>query len=328
MYTFSSEQEKVHQLALSLANKHATVETDLIEVLQRVERMKINQILGVSLFIYARDVLSLRKELAYALITLARKAMIVPELKAAISNKTLTVSNASRIVSSLNTENAKELIHFAETHTRDEIDFEIAKRNPRKRCQDKMKPLSEDWVEVRMSMSHATFEKLKRAESVQAQKNKDATWGGVVDASLEAYLDKNDPVRKAQRASEKPKKLLPARVDVEKLEYGKKSTPQNGPWTRIPLTAEQKHAVFLRDQGKCTHVGLDGKRCSDDRWTQIHHIIHVSLGGTNDLSNLTTLCSRHHDLVHQLSLPIEGQVSWLRSPRALYSVAINRLNFG
>jgi len=70
MYTLSPEQEKIHQQALHLARKHTTVEVDLIEVLQWVERMKINQTLGVSLFVYARDILNLRKELAYPLITL------------------------------------------------------------------------------------------------------------------------------------------------------------------------------------------------------------------------------------------------------------------
>jgi len=169
-----------------------------------------------------------------------------------------------------------------------------------------------------MSMSRKTFEKLKRAESLQAQKNKDETWGEVVDACLEVYLDKNDPVRKAERAE---KRLLRDRVD-ERNSLDEKPTYEKKPFTRIPLTAEQKHVVFLRDQGRCTHIGHDKKQCGDNRWTQIHHIIPVSLGGTNDPSNLTTLCSRHHDLVHQLSLPIEGQVSWLRSPRARYSALV------
>jgi len=97
------------------------------------------------------------------------------------------------------------------------------------------------------------------------------------------------------------------------------------PWKKT--SSEQKHAVFLRDQGKCTHVGHNKKRCGDDRWTQIHHIIHVNQGGTNDLENLTTLCSFHHDLVHQLSLPLEGQVSWLRSPRTPYKVKSTNNHF-
>jgi len=35
MYTLSPEQEKIHQLALSLAKKHATVEEDLVRAKAR-----------------------------------------------------------------------------------------------------------------------------------------------------------------------------------------------------------------------------------------------------------------------------------------------------
>jgi len=89
-------------------------------------------------------------------------------------------------------------------------------------------------------------------------------------------------------------------------------------YKRIPLRAAQKHAVFLRDQGRCTHVGMDGKRCNQDRWVDVHHIVLVKDGGTNDPENLTTLCWSHHDLIHQMQLPIEGAVTWLRSPWVAY----------
>ena len=89
---------------------------------------------------------------------------------------------------------------------------------------------------------------------------------------------------------------------------------------RTPLTADQRHTVNLVDGAQCTHVGSDGKRCPEKRWLQVHHIVPVSQGGSNDPENLTTLCWHHHDLVHQLSVALEGQVSWLRSPSVEYRV--------
>ncbi|MGZ3722236.1 MAG: HNH endonuclease, partial [Bdellovibrionales bacterium] len=77
-------------------------------------------------------------------------------------------------------------------------------------------------------------------------------------------------------------------------------------------TAAEIHAVNIRDKGRCMFVDEHGTRCGCDRWTHIHHIIEVRKGGTNHIDNLITLCSFHHDLVHQLSLPIEGQITWLR----------------
>ena len=87
---------------------------------------------------------------------------------------------------------------------------------------------------------------------------------------------------------------------------------------RVDLTAEVGHAVTIRDRGRCTHIDQHGARCNSDRYVQTHHLIRVCDGGTNELSNLTTLCSAHHDLVHQYSLPLEGQISWLREPTREY----------
>jgi len=88
---------------------------------------------------------------------------------------------------------------------------------------------------------------------------------------------------------------------------------------RTPLTAAQKHAVHLRDQGRCTfHDPKTHQRCTIERWVHIHHIRPQAQGGSNTPDNLQTLCSHHHDLVHQLSLPIEGQVTYLREPQVRY----------
>jgi 5-methylcytosine-specific restriction endonuclease McrA len=326
MQALTREQNEIHQYAIRLAKGRKDIDIKLIEVLQRVEAQNIYKKLEKrSLFVYATECLGLDKDVVYPLTTLARKSIEIPELKVAIKEKRVTVSKASRIVSGLNRDNAKELIEFASSHTRDQIDYEMARRNPRAKCRDRSKIIAEDVVEVKFTMSRATFEKLKRAESLQAQKNQSLQWGEIVDATLESYLDKNDPVRKAERADKRILKkeavTLEARVKSEPITLAsrvKKLTIHKTGIQRSPLSAAQKHAVFKRDGGRCTHVGLDGKRCCEDKWLQVHHIILVSQGGSNEPENLTTLCSFHHDLAHQLSLPIEGQVTWLRSPRAAY----------
>jgi 5-methylcytosine-specific restriction endonuclease McrA len=344
MQALTREQNEIHQYAIRLAKGRKDIDIKLIEVLQRVEAQNIHKKLEKrSLFVYATECLGLDKDVVYPLTTLARKSIEVPELKAAIKDNRVTVSKASRIVSGLNRDNAKELIEFASSHTRDEIDYEMACRNPRAKCRDRSKMIAEDVIEVKFTMSRATFEKLKRAESLQAQKNQSAQWGELIDATLESYLDKHDPVRKAERAEERilkkeavcsteaatldarsektDQRTLTARVKNEPVTLDarvKKHTVSKTGSQRTPLTAAQRHAVFRRDGGKCTHVGLDGNRCNDDKWIDVHHIQLVSQGGSNEPENLTTLCSFHHDLAHQLTLPIEGQVTWLRSPRVAY----------
>jgi hypothetical protein len=53
-------------------------------------------------------------------------------------------------------------------------------------------------------------------------------------------------------------------------------------------------AINLRDNG-CTFPGC---RAPSD-WTEPHHVTHWTNGGTTDIDNLISLCSRHHTIVHR-----------------------------
>ena len=65
---------------------------------------------------------------------------------------------------------------------------------------------------------------------------------------------------------------------------------------RIKIPPEVRKYVFERDRNQCQSCG------KTDRETQltIDHIIPLALGGTNDISNLQTLCNtcnsqkKHH----------------------------------
>lgn len=312
----SKKQKQVHDQAVYLACRHRALEAKLVETLREVECLQIHKRFGMSLFKYATQELKLSESFSYSLITVARKTKDLPELREAIRNKDLSLSKASRIVSVLSSDNANELIGFAKTHDRRTIDLEVAKRNPQSKTYDKVRPIDEGHVEIKITIQRSTLEKLKRVESLEARKQRNIKLADVLDSALEVYLEKKDPVRKAQRMS---KKLWHARVGSKnETRQNELSTKSNDAPKRIPLTAEQKHAVFLRDKGVCTHKDVKGRICSSDKFIEIHHIVPVANGGTNERSNLTTLCSFHHDLAHQLSLPLEGQVTWLRSPIRKY----------
>lgn len=56
------------------------------------------------------------------------------------------------------------------------------------------------------------------------------------------------------------------------------------PWKEI------RHEVLRRDCRRC-------QVCSKEHSAQVHHVIPRSKGGTNDLTNLMTLCGQCHMLV-------------------------------
>ena len=59
------------------------------------------------------------------------------------------------------------------------------------------------------------------------------------------------------------------------------------------ITPALRRALAARDGGCC----FPG--CTNDRFTDGHHIVHWAAGGPTNLGNLTSLCRHHHGLVHE-----------------------------
>jgi 5-methylcytosine-specific restriction endonuclease McrA len=305
MKPFTPEQAAIHSCALAVSSNYLKLEFEMIDVLSDAERTKVFQRLGYpSLFRYAVDCLGLSEAISYALISIARKSKEVPQLK----TSGLSVSKASRIVSILDRGNARELIRFAKNHTSKQIDAEVARRNPKAALPDRIKMISGDAAQLSVTVSREFLEMLKRVEALEARSGSRGA-GAALEAALKVYLQHKDPVAKAQRAQQRKAKDLvkkretgPRRFKIREKEVqvepevelcARRVGDENrSDSQRIPLTADQKHAVFARDKGLCTV-------CGSDRWVEIHHVQPVSQGGSNDPENLTTLCGFHHSLVHE-----------------------------
>ncbi len=311
----NAEQKWIHEYALAAKVRYHKFELEFVQILKDVERSKTHKALDKSsVHAYAVGILGFTDAVAYSFIAVARKSREVPE----ILESGLSVFVLNRMVSTLKPENADELIRFAQTHSSRELERELGRRNPRSKC-EKVKFISEECVEISAHVSGAFLEKLKRVEALRAQKSQPHGVGRALEAALEEYLRKHDPVQKAERAQRRQTKAQATkheetqRNETQCDESSKQSAGVGLPEElcarrvvrRVPLTAAQRHAVFARDFGRCTNLGKDGKRCGSDQWIQVHHIVEVAKGGGNDPANLTTLCSFHHDQIHQLSLPMD-----------------------
>jgi hypothetical protein len=477
--TLTAKELKLHEEACAFARQHSESEHGLCRTLREIGESQLYLKFGYSrLFYYAVRELKLSESVASMTITVARKTAMIPELRTVVDEERLSVSKASRIVSSITIENASELIAFAQTHTTNEINEEMARRNPEKPCRDSVRHIGNGLVEVRAQISTSIYEKYQRAQSLLASKGKPTTLEGVLNESLDLFLDRHDPVRKAERAQSRAAKRteqgveetqskptehaeaqevrMHASLSVEDLgaatEFGSEKTKANGanagaiastsqnraqtesdkfrlnrktsstirhsnsssgeiqgselpgdlgakpssnflddiPSSNLPIEAasisksnspdelgckpynkpsskrpgkaildllaepgtkpsykrpgelgakpsslqthnfrhsprergyikaKTNHALMLRTRGRCAFVNDRGERCTEDRYLHRHHIVPLSQGGSDDLENLTLLCSAHHDLVHQLGFAIDGQITWLRSPQVAY----------
>jgi len=70
----------------------------------------------------------------------------------------------------------------------------------------------------------------------------------------------------------------------------------NGP-SRTSTTAWKttRTRIIERDSHQCTATRQDLARCPETTNLEVDHIIRPELGGTDDDSNLTTLCHWHHN---------------------------------
>jgi hypothetical protein len=265
-------QSEIYKRGFELKRQHGRLESQILENLQQAQEARLYLAFRLtSLFLYTTEILGYSESVAYTFISVARKAKQFPDLQKAVMSQKLSVSKAVRIASTLKPENARELVEFASAHSSREIDREVARINPRAAGKDRVKQISEDFVEVTMTIPRKLHEKMKRTEDIHGLSQAEA-----MERVYEEHLQRHDPVRKAKRNK---KELYPDRVG--------------------DLNAAEKHGVNARDVGQCTEVDVNGKRCPNRRWTDIHHIVLRSNGGTNALSNLTTLCRAHHRARHR-----------------------------
>jgi hypothetical protein len=55
-----------------------------------------------------------------------------------------------------------------------------------------------------------------------------------------------------------------------------------------------KRAVYLRDLGRCAHVGPNGRRCEARAFLQFHHLKPWMAGGETTLENVELRCRSHN----------------------------------
>jgi len=69
-------------------------------------------------------------------------------------------------------------------------------------------------------------------------------------------------------------------------EFAKKENKKNEKEARDPIPPKLRTDVFRRDKYVCQYCGISGPNAE----LEVHHVIPVSRGGTDDINNLKTAC--------------------------------------
>lgn len=293
LQTIPSLVDRIHEQALEACSRYKKVEAELIEILIQAEQHRVFLKRGhASLFAYVVGELGLSEPTAYKLITVSRKASLVPELKEEIRKGSVSLSHAKLISPVLNSENKAEWLEKASTFSLRALEKEVVKVRPSLATRERASYTAPSRIKLELGLSEKNMLKLRRAQDLLSQSQKRVvTLEETLVTLTGEYLHKHDPLEKAKRQMIKGK-LTPQSPSekVDKLDASLVA--------RTPIQATTLHQVNLRDQRRCTHTNSNDIRCNQTRWLEIHHIIPVSQGGTNELTNLITLCSAHHDFTH------------------------------
>ena len=299
-------KSELHKKALAIAQKYRRCEIELVEILEQVDRLKICYQHGCnSTYQYAVQILGLSEAVASIFITVSRKAREVPSLKSSIANGQVTVSKACKMTSVLNRQNSDYWLEFAKNKSTRALERQVAMASPRKTLRDRVKyvpsqevpaaavkglpPKSAPRVQLQMGLSEKQMLQLRRAQEVLSQKRQRAVGlDEVLEAMSKLYLEKHDPVLKAQRQK------------VRGTLHVKDKSPQSVKG-RVSIPATIKHQVYIESEGRCSYINAQGKRCQSRTFLQIHHDKPVARGGGNEPSNLSLLCAGHHRVVHEMA---------------------------
>lgn len=306
----TSAEEKIHQQALSRAATYKKAHAELLESVMIVDQSKLYQKFCLtSTFAYCQTILRLSEDVTCTLIKLARVSQKVPELKIAIDDGTINISNARQIAAVMNQENKFEWLEKAKTLPQKKLQQEVAKQFPSEAIYEKSKYISANRVKLEMGVSDELMNLFKRAQDLVSQKKRKAVnLEETLQTILENFIEREDPLEKAKRAEEKIQaQPVPAQTQPQSaLAFPFLSVARRGAMQKItvkphrkPLPAAILHKLNRRDSRQCQARLPNGEICGSRRWTEYHHIRSVAAGGTNELENLLTLCASHHRQLHE-----------------------------
>ena len=313
-------QERIHEKALEISTRYKRDESDLIDILEQVDTHQVYlHFQCSSLFQYGVERLKLSENVVYNLIAVMRKARVIPELKEAVREGKIHLSNAKRIVPVLNQENKEELLQKAANLSLRKLEKEIVKIKPELAVVERATYVTDTRVKLELSLTEAEMMKLRHVQNLLSQaRSQNVSLEETLIEMTNLYLKHKDPVVKAKRVmikkgfenEAKPSGEQVSRPVEQEKTTPSKSTANNSTLSnshsafksnpkRSPIPAAVLHQVNLRDQKKCCFKTEKGNICGQARFTHIHHIKAVSEGGENLLENLITLCSTHHRWVHE-----------------------------
>lgn len=157
-------------------------------------------------------------------------------------------------------------------------------------------------IEIRVTLTESELAVLKRAREVLSASGHVPNDSEVFAKALTQLVEAKDPVRKAERAMQRKERAArreaacqtsdQAAPAIEPRPTAPAPAPAPGPVSqrRPHIPAAVTHAVYLRDEGQCTEILPDGRRCPERTMVERDHLTLYCRGGEDSLGNMRLTC--------------------------------------
>ncbi|MBI4402817.1 MAG: hypothetical protein HY537_01575 [Deltaproteobacteria bacterium] len=207
------QAKQLHEKAVSFSKSYLQSEKELLSVLIEMQSKKYYLVLGYTgVFNYCMKALGFCESQAAYFSSVVKKTKEVPELKKAIDAGILSVSKARRIVSVITPTTSSHWIEKAAVLPQKELEKEVAAVNP-KAVGERIKPVALNRFELRIGIEGELQKKWQRAmDLVSRKQRKNSSMEQTLQYLVEFFLEREDPVQKAQRSADKIPGQSPAQV--------------------------------------------------------------------------------------------------------------------
>jgi hypothetical protein len=309
------EAKNAHQKLISLLERIHKYEHSALLVFSEIMHQKLYEEMGYSsMHNYATEALKMPRSTAFHYISLTKKLEALPETKKAVESGDLGWTKAKEITKVATPATEGQWIDRAKKSSRIDL-IEITKqaitvaKNESKQQPTLIPieinlPKAEPKISTSLSFS---IEQMERFSVLIEKMRKQGETGSREELLIKALTDSTSQNSPRGENSPSTKIVITHCPDCGKAEtssgeisknelekvYCDAVVNENGKnMATIKPSVRQK--VMIRDQHTC-----QGQGCRSKRYLEVHHKVPRALGGSNDASNLITLCSACHSLIHR-----------------------------
>jgi hypothetical protein len=331
-YTLSQVSDAVLLRDLAaLAVKDRLTTASILAHIAEVDARRLYAPAGYpSMHAFCVEELRLSEDSAYKRIQAARAARRFPALFVAIAEGRLHLAAVCLLAPHLTAENAEELIQAATHRPKSEIEAMLARRfpvpgmpgpapvvraipcppipcpptscppisqlapgqvagtpaplaapAPLGAASPPAAPSPERYL-LQLTIGKTTHEKLRYAQALLSHAVPSGDVAEVLDRALDALISRLERRRFGAGARARANRKGPG------------SRPRAAMVGKRCIPAQVRRAVWERDEGQCTFVSGDGRRCKARRFLEFDHVVPVARGGTGTVEGLRLRCRAHN----------------------------------